>query len=196
MAQPAGGVVEQQDRAAGALALRFEETRDRLQRIGQRCVLGDHAEHLILRRQQGLRPAAFGDVARVEDDRRRLGVAEAVADRLDDAPRPVEAAEAAADRRDHARRCERARQRVAQHRLVVVVYEGEERLAENDVGRSAEDALERRALVTHHAIGVDDGDEIRRVLDEGAEVRLAVLERRGGAVALPLALLDAPPVAV
>src|SRR5205809_582849 len=51
-------------------------------------------------------------------------------------------------------------------------------------GGVAEDTLDRRALVNERAGGVDDGDRVGAMLDEGAEAFLAGTERSFGGVAL------------
>ena len=62
---------------------------------------------------------------------------------------------------------------------VVRVDRTRERLADVPVHPPAEDPLDGDALVVDDAIPVDDEDEVRRVLDEGAEARLTVGERAG-----------------
>ena len=50
----------------------------------------------------------------------------------------------------------------------------------------AEHALDRRALVRHHALGVEDGDQVGRVGDEGTETRLALPPMQVGRERCPL----------
>src|SRR5581483_9097489 len=64
----------------------------------------------------------------------------------------------------------------------VDVVEG--RLSEQLLGLVAEHGRHGRADVLQPRLGVDDGGDVERVLDQGAEARLAAaqrLEQRGGA---------------
>ena len=65
---------------------------------------------------------------------------------------------------------------VAEQPAAVRVEQVADRAAEQRVGQVAEDALDRLALVLDDAVGVDDGDDVRGVLDERLEALLALAE--------------------
>ncbi len=71
----------------------------------------------------------------------------------------------------------RARQRLRDHRDVVRVDVVERVALEQIPGRVPQHAFHRRAGVAEHAVLAHNRDDVRRVLDEGAEVLLAPSQR-------------------
>ena len=64
-------------------------------------------------------------------------------------------------------------QQVQQAALLAGLEQPVEARAEDLLGRVAEHALDRRALVEHGRVGVEHRDQVARVLHERAEARLA-----------------------
>ena len=148
-------------------------------------VLDDAAEPRVLCAQRVLGLHAVGDVAAVGHEPVGGGIRRERAPHvLDPAPLPVLVAEAVAD--DRGAPGVLLVEVDGRHGLghVVGVQQVGGRLAQQLVGRVAEDALDRRAEVGDRAGAVDHHHVVARVLDEPPEVRLALRERTLGLHAL------------
>ena len=135
----------------------------------------DHGAQPLLALTQGpLLPPPLGHIPRVDDQVRRAGgIHPGLPDRLQHAPRPVPVPEPELRRLGRVRPSDRA----GQHEVERVPLE---QLA----GPIAEHALHRWARVAEHAVVAHDGDDVRGVLDQRAEMLLAAAQGIFGAGAV------------
>ena len=141
------------------------------------CELADRLEPLCLHEAR-LEHATLRDVAARDDDALDGWIVEEVqCDRFDRAPAAVLVARAVLTRVRRNRFRAGAREDVGKHVLVVRVHEVERGGADQLMCGVAEEALDGRAHVAHHAVRIEDGRDVVRVLDQGAEARLALAER-------------------
>ena len=120
----------------------------------------------LLRVQELLpEPPLLGDVSIVHDHDPLVVLSATATNRLDRAPRPVAVAEPSLDRPrllagEH---CSKS----LVHGLVVVgMQQRKAPRADDRIGREAEHALDRRALVEARAVGGEDRDHVRGVFDQ------------------------------
>ena len=138
----------------------------------------------LLRVQQLLLQLALvGDIPVVDDDDPLAVLAAAAADRLDPAPGAVAVLQLELDRAGLLARQDRGERRLDVLE-VVLVQQRKARPADELLGRPAEHALDRGALVEAGAVGGEDRDHVGRVLDQRPEQLLTAAQERLGPVPL------------
>ena len=147
---------------------------------------GDHGtQPRLVLPQRALLTPPLGDVARVHDQLGGARVGQAgLADGLEQPPRAVVRPEPELRGLGTPGTVDGARQRLRDGGDVVRVDEVEGIALQQVAGLVAEHALDRRAGVAEHAVFPNDRHDVRRVLDEGAEVLLALAQRRFSARAI------------
>ena len=121
-----------------------------------------------------LERASLGDVARVDDDPADRRLPEQVRARV---LRPhtchPDAPAASPARPARPPRLVQREEEAARHRAVVGVHEVDQLRADEFLDVEAQHVPRGRTRVPDRRIGIDDEDHVRRVLDQGAEARLA-----------------------
>ena len=144
----------------------------------------------LLRVQQLLLQLALvGDVAVVDDDDPLAVLAAPAPDRLDPAPGAIAVAQPELGRAGLLAREDRG-ERLLDVLEVVLVQQRKARPADELLGRPAEHALDRRALVEARAVGGEDRDHVGGVLDQRPEQLLAAAQEGVGPVPLGHVLAD------
>ena len=145
----------------------------------RRLLLDQRAIPLLREPHRGLGPLALGDVARVDDHGADGRIGEQVgANRFQPPPRTVFVPTAELDPRRDPGPLGRRAEDAADAGQVVGVDDGDRLGADEFVRSPAEHPLDGGTLVGDDSLGVKERDDFRRVLDEGAEARLAAAQRR------------------
>src|SRR5215212_5798824 len=122
----------------------------------------------------GLRLPALRDVAGIDDDPANARVGQEIGDcGLDPAPRAVSVAGAVVEGGLRPWRFRYLAEDALDPRRVTGVEQGNELLADQVLGPDAEHPLDCRTHVAASASGIQDGDDVGRVLDQRAETGLA-----------------------
>ena len=123
-----------------------------------------------LMRELGLQRLALADVARVEHDAAHRGLVEQIrSDHLDVAPSAIVVPHAPLRRRRHRALRQHGHEEAQRARHVVGVHEIGEALPFELVRLVSEDLQHGRARVADDGVGVDDRDDVRRMLHERLE---------------------------
>ncbi len=123
-------------------------------------------------------PDAFGHVTGVDDHAVGVRLIEArLTDRLEHAPRAVGVLEAERGRLGRARLLNRIRQRLHDGREIIGVHELERVPPEQLARAVAEQPLHRRRDVPENTVIAENGDNVRRVFRQRAEVLFAAAQR-------------------
>ncbi len=161
---------------------------DLVRQPGGHLAHGTDPQHVCQLRRASARllldSLAFGDVAAVDDDRvHPRDVDEIGADAFHPAPRPVLVAIAELHRAGTAA-AHQIFERALGGLAVVGVDQLESAAAAQLLRIVSEDTQNRRTEIAQGAVRIDQHDDVRAVLDEGAEARLALAQPRFGLLAL------------
>src|ERR671924_190744 len=167
--------VDEHDADGGRASLGAHERL--LDAVGEEGAVGE-IRHRVVEGLMGellLEGLALADVAAVQDDPVHVLVAQEIRVlHLELEPGPVAVPKQALQRVRLRPLAADVRHDLREPRPVGLAHEAVEARPLDLVGRVAEHALDRRALVGHDAVGVEDGDQVARVRDERTEARLAL----------------------